>query len=48
VFLINVPNALIGIACALPLVPDSADPAATTPDLNLDFFRQRQFSAAMS
>jgi len=104
VFLINVPIALAGIACALPLVPDSANPAAAAPDLagallsiaglglvlwslieapvhgwssplvigaglgglavlavfgawerackhpmlNLGFFRQRQFSAAMS
>jgi len=87
VFLINVPIALAGIACALPLVPDSANPAAAAPDLagallsiaglglvlctglgglavlaffgaweraskhpmlNLDFFRRRQFSAAIS
>jgi EmrB/QacA subfamily drug resistance transporter len=104
VFLINVPIAIAGIACALPLVPDSANPAAAAPDLvgallsiaglglvlwalieapvhrwssalvigtglgglavlavfgaweraskhpmlNLDFFRQRQFSAAIS
>ncbi len=33
VFLINVPIALVGIACALPLVPDSANPAAASPDL---------------
>jgi predicted MFS family arabinose efflux permease len=33
VFLINVPIALAGIACALPLVPDSANPAAAAPDL---------------
>jgi len=104
VFLINVPIAVLGIACALPLVPDSVNPAAAAPDLpgallsiaglglllwslieaptrgwssalvigaglgglailavfsawervskhpmlNLDFFRQRQFSAAIS
>jgi len=104
VFLINVPIALVGIACGLPLVPNSANPGAAAPDLggallsiaglglvlwslieapvhgwssalvigtglgglavlalfgaweraskhpmlNLDFFRQRQFSAAIS
>ncbi len=33
VFLINVPIAAVGIACAIPLVPDSKDPAALRPDL---------------
>ncbi|HTT54866.1 MAG TPA: MFS transporter [Streptosporangiaceae bacterium] len=33
VFLINVPIAAVGIACAIPLVPDSRNPAALRPDL---------------
>ena len=33
VFLINVPFAAAGIACAIPLVPDSRNPAARRPDL---------------
>ena len=33
VFLINVPVALIGAVCALPLVPDSKNKAALPPDL---------------
>ena len=33
VFLINVPIAAAGIACAIPLVPDSRNPAALRPDL---------------
>ena len=33
VFLINVPFAAAGIACAIPLVPDSRNPAARPPDL---------------
>ena len=33
VFLINVPIAIIGAACALPLIPDSKNPAARPPDL---------------
>jgi EmrB/QacA subfamily drug resistance transporter len=33
VFLINVPIAAVGFACALPLVPDSKNPAASRPDL---------------
>ena len=33
VFLINVPVAAAGIACAIPLVPDSRNPAARRPDL---------------
>jgi EmrB/QacA subfamily drug resistance transporter len=33
VFLINVPIAAAGIACAIPLVPDSRKPAALRPDL---------------
>jgi EmrB/QacA subfamily drug resistance transporter len=33
VFLINVPIALVGIACSLSLVPNSANPAAAAPDL---------------
>jgi EmrB/QacA subfamily drug resistance transporter len=33
VFLINVPIAAIGIALALPLVPDSKNPAAAPPDV---------------
>jgi EmrB/QacA subfamily drug resistance transporter len=33
VFLINVPVAVIGAACALPLIPDSKNPAALRPDL---------------
>jgi len=32
VFLINVPVAVLGIACAIRLVPDSRDPAAKRPD----------------
>jgi len=32
VFLINVPIALIGVACAVPLVPDSKNPRAKKPD----------------
>ncbi len=32
VFLINVPVAAIGFCCAMPLVPDSKDPAALAPD----------------
>jgi EmrB/QacA subfamily drug resistance transporter len=32
VFLINVPIAAIGVACAIPLVPDSRDAAAPAPD----------------
>jgi len=33
VFLINVPIAVLGIACGLPLVPDSKNPAAAAPDV---------------
>ena len=33
VFLINVPIAVIGIACAIPVVPDSRNTAALRPDL---------------
>ncbi len=33
VFLINVPIAVIGFACAIPLIPDSRNPAARAPDL---------------
>jgi EmrB/QacA subfamily drug resistance transporter len=33
VFLINVPIAVVGAACALPLVPDSRNPAAPAPDV---------------
>jgi len=33
VFLINVPIAVAGLLCALPLVPDSRNPAALRPDL---------------
>ncbi len=33
VFLINVPVAVLGAACALPLIPDSKNPAALPPDL---------------
>jgi len=33
VFLINVPVAMLGIACAIRLVPDSKDPAAQRPDV---------------
>ena len=33
VFLINVPIAAIGVACAIPLVPDSRNPAAAPPDV---------------
>ena len=32
VFLINVPVAVLGAACALPLIPDSKNPAALRPD----------------
>jgi len=33
VFLINVPIAVLGAACALPLIPESKNPAALPPDL---------------
>jgi len=33
VFLINVPIAVLGAACALPLIPESKNPAARPPDL---------------
>lgn len=33
VFLINVPIAAIGLACTIPLVPDSKNPASLAPDL---------------
>jgi len=33
VFLINVPIAAVGLLCAVPLVPDSKNPAAQRPDL---------------
>ena len=33
VFLINVPIAVLGAACALPLIPDSKNPDALRPDL---------------
>ena len=33
VFLINVPIAVLGVACALRLVPDFKNPAALAPDL---------------
>ena len=33
VFLINVPIAAVGLLCAIPLVPDSKNPAALRPDL---------------
>jgi EmrB/QacA subfamily drug resistance transporter len=33
VFLINVPIAVVGAACALPLVPESKNPAALPPDV---------------
>ena len=32
-FLINVPIAVVGLLCAMPLVPDSRNPAALRPDL---------------
>ncbi len=32
IFLINVPLAAVGLACAIPLVPDSKDPSARRPD----------------
>jgi EmrB/QacA subfamily drug resistance transporter len=32
VFLINVPIAIVGLLCAIPLVPDSKNPAARRPD----------------
>jgi EmrB/QacA subfamily drug resistance transporter len=33
VFLVNVPIAALGVACALPLIPDSKNPAALPPDV---------------
>jgi EmrB/QacA subfamily drug resistance transporter len=33
VFLINVPIAAVGVACAIPLVPDSKNPAVLGPDV---------------
>ena len=33
VFLVNVPIAALGVACALPLIPDSKNPAAVRPDV---------------
>ena len=33
VFLINLPIAVVGLLCAVPLVPDSRNPAALRPDL---------------
>jgi len=33
VFLINVPIAVLGVACALPLIPESKNPAALRPDM---------------
>jgi len=33
VFLINVPIAVLGFACAMPLIPDSRNPAVKPPDL---------------
>ena len=33
VFLINVPIAVLGVCCAIPLVPDSRNPHASRPDL---------------
>ncbi len=33
IFLVNIPIAAAGFACALPLVPDSRNPAAQRPDL---------------
>ncbi len=33
IFLINVPIALIGVACAIPFVPDSKNPVAHRPDI---------------
>jgi hypothetical protein len=33
VFLINVPIALLGVACAVPLIPDSKNPHALPPDV---------------
>ena len=33
VFLINVPIAALGVACALPLIPESKNPAALPPDI---------------
>jgi EmrB/QacA subfamily drug resistance transporter len=33
VFLINVPIAVLGLACAIPLIPDSKNPDALRPDL---------------
>ena len=33
VFLVNVPVAVLGAACALPLIPDSKNPAALPPDM---------------
>ena len=33
VFLINVPIAVVGAACAVPLIPDSKNPAVLAPDL---------------
>jgi EmrB/QacA subfamily drug resistance transporter len=33
VFLINVPIAVLGVACAVPLIPESKNPAALRPDV---------------
>jgi EmrB/QacA subfamily drug resistance transporter len=34
VFLINVPIVVVGLVCAIPLIPDSKNPAAPAPDIS--------------